>query len=77
MERYGRPTQERDEIVQNRMGAKFDNRIVTWEGPRVVITAQRYGPDLTQGYATLQTQEEMKESARLYRERLKGAGKGL
>jgi len=77
VERYGRPTSEQRQMVQNRMGAQFENHIVTWEGPKIVINAQRYGADLNEGSATLQTQEELKEGTRLYQNQLKGAGKGL
>ena len=46
VERYGNPTRQQQQRVQNRMGAQFENHIVRWEGPRVVISAQRYGADL-------------------------------
>ena len=46
-ERYGQPTSVRVDTIQNRLGASFEQRIYYWEGPLSVISAARFGEDLT------------------------------
>lgn len=42
--RYGPPTDDRDEPVQNGAGATFPNRTMSWTGKRItIIFAERFG----------------------------------
>jgi hypothetical protein len=53
VEKYGPPDSTSDAQVHNRMGAAFTNTSLEWHGPRVTITLERYGSDLTKASATI------------------------
>jgi hypothetical protein len=50
-ERYGKPSEVREERVQNRMSAKFTNETTFWRGKSVTIALGRYGTRVDTGYA--------------------------
>jgi hypothetical protein len=45
--KYGKPDDTKTEEVQNKMGAKFDNEISSWNVSGVTLTINKYGDDLT------------------------------
>lgn len=51
IEKYGKPTRDQREILQNRFGAKFENETLTWAGPNVTVTLNRFASDLESGSA--------------------------
>jgi hypothetical protein len=55
VERYGKPTATRTEMVQNRMGAKFRNEILEWTGQRAYVFLRRYSDELTEGLGAIGT----------------------
>jgi len=64
VERYGPPTNKsRDAFV--------------WTGATTEISLHRYVGSSSQGYASIATQAEIRESTRLREEQTKGAAKGL
>lgn len=40
-EKYGKPTEESSEVIQNRAGASFDNKKVLWKKGQAVIEARQ------------------------------------
>jgi hypothetical protein len=64
-ERYGEPTTRTTDSL-------------AWIGTKAMVSLHRYRPSVPgEGFATLSTADEVKESARLRREQTKGAAKGL
>lgn len=55
VEKYGPPKTTKHEELQNRMGARFDNEMLSWAGKDVEIDLARYGSDLTKGHASIST----------------------
>lgn len=53
--RYGEPTIRQSRTVQNRMGAKFENEILSWYGKMVVIVLQKCPSKLTESLAGIGT----------------------
>jgi hypothetical protein len=51
------------------------NRILAWLGPNVAITLNRYGSKIAEGAAMVRTQDEIRESDRLWQEQLKRAAR--
>jgi hypothetical protein len=52
-ERFGAPASEETEIVTNRVGAKFENTIVTWKRGGEVAVARRYAGALDRASITI------------------------
>ena len=77
VERYGEPTARRTSIVQNRMGAKFQNEILEWQGQKIFIKLEQYGSKLTDSWATIQTIEGRRARLERYREKLQEGKKDL
>lgn len=76
-ERYGTPTLEEEKEVQNRMGAKFLNKEVTWTGPNVLIRIDKYFGTLNDGRATISQREYVEYILKEQKDRSKGAAKDL
>lgn len=52
-EKYGPPHKDATDQVQNRMGAKFDNRTVSWAFPTGTIKAEERGLDIDTSMVTM------------------------
>ena len=77
VERYGEPTAQRSQDVQNRMGARFENEILEWNGEKVIINLQKYSSNLTDSRATIQTVEGRRARLERFREKVKEGKKDL
>jgi len=77
IERYGAPTSEERQPYKTQGGLATTNQILRWSGPTIAMSVKRYGNKITEGIASITTQEEVRESMRLRDEQLKGAAKGL
>ena len=51
--------------------------MLRWEGPTTAIVLRRYAGDTTEGLGSITTQDEVRESRRLFREQTKGGAKDL
>jgi hypothetical protein len=54
--KYGPPTRSVTSTVQNRMGASFEQEVLTWDGPNVYIALNRFGSNVTEGVFVVSTQ---------------------
>lgn len=77
VERYGEPTARRSETLQNRMGAKFENEVLEWNGEKVLIELQKYSSKLTDSRAIIQTAEARRARLERFREKVKEGKKDL
>lgn len=57
--RFGRPASKRSEVVQNKMGATFQNETSLWNVGGDQIIAMKYGSDLTRGFVNIKDQQEV------------------
>lgn len=53
--RFGPPASDERSVVQNRMGAAFEQRVVTWSVGGNQIKVSRYANDLTRGRVAIST----------------------
>lgn len=53
--RYGAPTSVRDNTVQNRMGATFNQQVLEWSGPNVELVYESRSGRVDEGAVTLTT----------------------
>ena len=51
IEKYGDKFMSKDETVQNRMGAKFQNETISWELSDGLVSLSRYGSKIDKGFA--------------------------
>jgi hypothetical protein len=75
--RYGEPTKRETPIFQNRMGARFENERLEWEGETVFIRLSQYASKLTDGSAIIQTAEARRRGFEEFREKAKSGKKDL
>jgi hypothetical protein len=57
VEKYGPPTKQSENLIQNRLGAKFQNEELRWVGDRVQIILNKYARQITEGEAVFRTKE--------------------
>ena len=77
VERYGQPTEERNEEIQTSTGARYQNTVLKWSGNKVVIQLERYGSQITASFASLQTRARYERELERLRERVKEGKKDL
>lgn len=58
IEKYGKPTNTKEEPGKTRGGLEFVNRTIEWRGQRVNIRLERYSTNITYGSADIKTVEE-------------------
>lgn len=75
-EKYGPPTIERSEL-QNRMGAKFDQEVATWESSAGRLEVKRFGMTLEMGVLSMASKAWDEWKAGVDRQRSKAAAKEL
>ena len=76
IERYGAPTSEEHPPFKSLGGGPTaTNQILRWGGPRIAIVLRRYAGMITEGLGSITTQDEVRESSRIFREQTKGAAK--
>ena len=75
--RYGEPTSYEKPVLKNRMGAEFQDEILTWNGPTMTISLQKYSSTVTAGGGSLTKHDYRNEVLRHRREQRKGAAKDL
>lgn len=63
-EKYGKPTSEKLVPMQNRAGAKFENKIVTWDLPDGRIEVSQRSSSIDKGSVRMSTTEYLKETAK-------------
>lgn len=74
-ERYGSPTESKEEEMKTRGGLSFTNFIREWVGERVLISLKRYEGKITEAGATIQLKSDFEEAMkRIEERRKKGAG---
>jgi hypothetical protein len=76
-ERYGPPTDLKEEPFTTQGGLSATNQTAMWDGPTVAIRLRRFLSRITQGSGSLSLRKEVEESTRLRNEQTKGAAKGL
>lgn len=76
-DRYGAPTLEEEREVQNRAGAKFTNKQISWIGPNVQIRIEKYFGTITDGRATVSQSAYVEYLLKERKEKLKDAAKNL
>jgi hypothetical protein len=74
--RYGPAHSMTVERLKNRMGAEFENPVLTWEGNTLAIRLANYSGTLTEGAAQLGKHEYVDELLRVQNQRGKDAAKG-
>jgi hypothetical protein len=75
--RYGQPASKRTEIVQNRMGATFQNEIAHWNIGGDQIIAMKYGTDLTRGLVSIMDEQEVRRRSEAEQKKRKSAPSDL
>jgi hypothetical protein len=68
IERYGAPTSEERPRFKSLDGITATNQILRWDGPRIAIVLRRYAGMITEGLGSITTQDEVRESRRIFRE---------
>jgi hypothetical protein len=53
--KYGKPQKAENSTIQNRMGAAFDQREITWAGNVFAISLHRYGAKVTEGLLVVES----------------------
>lgn len=76
-ERWGRPKHESTEEIQNRMGARFENRFARWEQGGVGLAVRRYGSRVDAGSALIISTADVIEAQKRRGEAGKEAAKDL
>ena len=76
-ERYGPPTDLKEEPFTTQGGLAATNETAMWDGPTVVIRLRRFLSRIDRGSASLRLLTDLQESTRLRNEQTKGAAKGL
>lgn len=76
-QKYGPPSTSATEILQNRMGATFQNEIVTWRRHNGEIRVSKYDRDLETARYGLTADEYIAEMNRRRANRVKGGAKNL
>ena len=76
-ERYGEPTKEQATAIQNRAGARFEQKELNWSGSDVTILLQRYSGKITDGVARISRQDYIKYMVEKAREKRGKAAKDL
>ena len=76
-DRYGAATLEEEREVQNRAGAKFTNKEISWIGPNVQIRIEKYFGTITDGRATVSQSSYLEYRLKERKEKLKDAAKDL
>ena len=75
--RYGPPTSKKDEEIQNRAGARFINRVLSWSGPTVSIRLEKYSGTVTNGRAWITQQPYVDYLREEQKKKAAGAAKDL
>lgn len=76
-ERYGDPELTETNELQNRLGAKFENKSLYWAGSKIQITLQKYRLTTAEGRATVGEKIFLQERTKQMKEMLGGGGKDL
>lgn len=76
-EKYGKPTSEKSVPVQNRMGAKFDNHVATWNLPDGVIEAKERNGTVDSGWVIMSTTQYLKDKEKELIDKSKAAASKL
>ncbi len=69
--KYGKPHRAEDTAVQNRMGATFQQRELTWVGDVFTISLQRYGASVTEGFLSVESTKAVLERQKQLEEKKK------
>lgn len=76
-QKYGKPSSDKTGVLQNRMGASFDNREVLWNRPDGQISVTKRSADIDTGAVTMMTASYISASPKDRQEKAKAAAKGL
>jgi hypothetical protein len=69
--KYGKPQDAENSTVQNRAGATFQQRELTWTGDTFTIRLERYGSKVTEGFLSVRSTRDVLESRRQLEEKSK------
>jgi hypothetical protein len=75
--KYGPPKSSKDEVIQNRAGAKFNNRTMVWSINGDEIYAARYGSNVTRGLIAVAEKQWVDEQKAKAEKSVKTAPKDL
>lgn len=76
-ERFGTPREDEASTVQNRAGASFDNRQVTWARDGALLLLTKRAGNVDEAQMTLQGVEYLKQQSEERAQRIKEGAKGL
>jgi hypothetical protein len=76
-EKYGKPAEDHDAPVQNRLGATFHNRAAVWDLPDGTIVASQHAGDLDHGAVMFSSAKSRKAAADRSVSKPKQDAKGL
>lgn len=77
-QKFGKAISDATTVVQNRMGAKFDQQNVMWkQGAEVIVATKRRTEQLDQMEVSLASAAKMEEQAEMQKRRAKEASKDL
>ena len=62
--KLGKPDKMGKEIIQNRMGATFQNEFATWKTPDGVAILEKYSGKITMGDFHIMSEKDVQKSAR-------------
>lgn len=69
LEKFGPPTEREESVVQNRLGATFDQVHSHWIGDGVYISMSRLSADITESNVVFYSQEQLERDAYLRAQR--------
>jgi hypothetical protein len=62
--KFGTPHDKNTSTIQNRMGAAFENVLLSWSGPTAMVMLSKYGATATEGLAVFQLRSYAEEKDR-------------
>ena len=71
VDRYGAPTDRREEPVQTPGGGQFVNEVLQWEGATAAVSLERFADSIKHGEAVIQTAADRAEQQARARDTLK------
>jgi hypothetical protein len=77
VERFGKPEKDEPSVVQNRAGASFDNRKLTWERGDAILTVTMRSGKIDQGTVSFVSFKYMKEEYEDHQKAVKSKAKEL
>lgn len=75
--RFGQPSSRAHDVMQNLMGAKFDNEVLTWTPASTLLRISKYSSNIEEGSVLITTAEEFAEWRRKQKQAAEKGAKDL